>query len=71
MGKASKDKGHNMIKVFGRKACPACQEKKAELEAQGIEYEYYDLDTPEGLAEAAYYGVLAGSLSLPIVLEKD
>lgn len=60
-----------MIKIFGKKACPACQEKKAELEAHGIEYQYYDLDTPEGLAEAAFYGVLNTNLSLPVILEKD
>ena len=60
-----------MIKLFGKKLCSACQEKKAELEAQGIEYRYYDLDTPEGLAEAAYYGLLDMRHSLPIILEED
>ena len=60
-----------MIKIFGKKLCSACQKKKAELEADGIMYSYFDLDTPEGLAEAAYQGLLRGKLSLPIILEED
>jgi len=60
-----------MIKIFGKKACSACQEKKAELKAQGVKYEYHDLDTPEGLAEAAYHGLLSNNLVLPVILEID
>jgi len=60
-----------MIKIFGKKACSACQEKKAELKGQGVNYEYFDLDTPEGLAEAAYHGLLSNNLVLPIILEHD
>ena len=60
-----------MIKIFGRALCSACQEKKAEFEAQGVTYAYFDLDTPEGLAEAAFHGLLGGKLSLPIIMEED
>ena len=60
-----------MIKIFGKKLCSACQKKKAELEAHGIMYRYFDLDTPEGLAEAAYQGLLGGKISLPIVIKDD
>ncbi len=60
-----------MIKIFGKKFCSACQEKKAELTAQGINYEYHDLDTPDGLAEAAVHGLIGRDLSLPIILEVD
>ncbi len=60
-----------MIKIFGKKFCSACQEKKAELTAQGIKYEYHDLDTPDCLAEAAFHGLIGRNLSLPIILEID
>jgi len=60
-----------MIKIFGKKLCSACQEKKAELDAQGVTYQFFDLDTADGLVEAAFDGVLGRNLPLPIILEVD
>jgi len=57
-----------MMLVFGKKMCSGCQAKVAELKKQKKNYEYYDLETPEGLSVAAYYGVL-GNRSLPIIVE--
>ena len=60
-----------MLKVFGKKLCSACQEKKAELDAKGVEYIYFDLDTAEGLAEAAFYGILGKNITLPFIIQDD
>jgi len=57
-----------VIIVFGKKICSGCQAKVAELKKQKKEYEYYDLETTDGLAVAAYYGVL-DKKQLPIVIE--
>jgi len=54
--------------IFGRKLCSACQDKKAEFDKAGVEYKYFDLDTIDGLAEAAYRGF--SDQPLPIVLEE-
>ena len=57
-----------MILLFGRKMCSACQDKKAEFDKAGVEYIYHDLDTIDGLAEAAYRGL--SDQALPIVVEE-
>jgi len=56
-----------MIKIFGTKTCAACRQKIKELKKAKIEFRYYDLETSEGLAEAAYQGLLDGR-PLPIVV---
>jgi len=58
-----------MILVFGKKLCSACQEKKKELDKKRIPYIYYDLDTPDGLMEAAARGILKDDIELPIIIE--
>jgi len=55
-----------LILLFGRKLCSACQDRKKELEKAGTPYEYHDLDDSDGLAMAAYYGVLRDNQPLPI-----
>ena len=57
-----------MIMIFGTKACPACCQKIKELDEKKTQYEYYDLETTDGLAVAAYYQVL-GVKQLPIIVE--
>ena len=44
--------------LFGKKMCSACQELKEKFNKENIEYEYYDLDTVDGLAIAAMYDVV-------------
>lgn len=57
-----------MIIIFGTKFCAACQQKIKELKEKKIKYEYYDIETADGLAVAAYYQVL-DSEQLPIIIE--
>ena len=55
--------------IFGKKQCVNCQEKKKELNKKGIKYRYFDLDTYEGLAMAAYLDVnFSNNVELPIVM---
>lgn len=58
-----------MILLFGRKLCSACQDRKKELSESNTPYEYYDLDDSDGLAMAAYYGILGANRPLPIEIE--
>ena len=41
--------------LFGKKMCSACQEIKDVYDEKGIDYEYYDIDTIEGLSEFSFY----------------
>jgi len=48
------------LKLLWRKECKMCTPAKtacARLEKEGIEVEYFDVDTVEGMAEAAFYEV--------------
>ncbi len=56
------------MKLFWRKNCPRCPTAK-ELLANCSNVEYHDVDEVEGLAEAAFYGVL--STPSIIVTEDD
>lgn len=56
--------------VFGRVGCSACKRVKFQLEKKGEKFKYFDLDTPEGMAEAAYRGLVNDSLSLPMIKEE-
>lgn len=51
-----------LIKIFTKSDCPKCPQAKKiaeELIKEGLEVVHYDLDTVEGLAEAAYYSILS------------
>ena len=62
-------KEKNMKIIFGKKLCVNCQEKKKKLNKKGIKYRYFDLDTYEGLAMAAYLDVnFSNNVELPIVM---
>lgn len=61
-----------MILLFGKKACNDCFVMKKTLESRGIKFKYFDIETAEGMAEAAYYSIIGGSIkSLPIIVVVD
>ena len=58
------------IKIFTKAECPRCPAAKeigSVLQKEGLPVTYYDLETPDGLAEAAFYSVL----STPTIIIKD
>ena len=58
------------IKIFVKDECPKCPAAKeigGILQNNGLPVLYYDLETPDGLAEAAFYSVL----STPTILIED
>jgi thioredoxin-related protein len=55
------------VKLFWRKNCPKCPTAKA-LVANSSNTEYFDVDEVEGLAEAAFYGVMS---TPSIIVTKD
>ncbi len=58
------------IKIFIKGECPKCPAAKeigGLLQGDGLPVLYYDLETPDGLAEATFYSVL----STPTILIED
>lgn len=58
------------IKIFTKAECPKCPAAKeigGILQQDGLQVNYYDLETPNGLAEAAFYSVL----STPTIIIED
>jgi hypothetical protein len=58
------------VKVFFKNDCPMCPGAKklsAGLKAKNVAVVDYNVDTPDGLAEASFYGIL----SLPAVVIED
>lgn len=58
------------IKIFTKAQCPKCPAAKeigGILQQKGLQVTYYDLETPDGLAEAAFYSVL----STPTIIIED
>ncbi len=58
------------IKIFIKKQCPKCPAAKdmgVQLKTRGMRVIDYDLETIEGLAEAAFYGVMA----TPTIIVED
>ncbi len=47
------------IKFFFKKDCPKCPEAKEILAKIGANYESFDIDTIDGMTEAAYYDVFS------------
>ena len=60
-----------IVKVFIRKTgCPKCHqvlEGLKVLKEKGVEFQIYDVDTVDGLAEASYHGIL----STPTIIRVD
>jgi len=51
-----------LVKLFIKNRCPRCPHAKQigkELKAAGFKVQEYDVETPEGLAEASFYSVQA------------
>ena len=58
------------VKLFWKAECPLCGNAKivsGMLQQEGIIVYDYNLDTPDGLAEASYYGVK----STPTIIIED
>jgi glutaredoxin len=58
------------IKIFTKAECPKCPAAKeigGILQQEGLQVNYYDLETPDGLAEGAFYSVL----STPTIIIED
>jgi len=58
------------VKIFTKHECPKCPAAKEIgllLQEEGVPVSYFDLETPDGLAEAAFYSVL----STPTVIVED
>ena len=58
------------IKIFTKAHCPKCPAAKeigAELKKEGVSVSNYDLDTIDGLAEAAFHSIL----STPSIVIED
>jgi glutaredoxin len=58
------------IKIFTKAECPKCPAAKeigTILQQEGLQVNYYDLETPDGLAEGAFYSVL----STPTIIIED
>jgi thiol-disulfide isomerase/thioredoxin len=59
-----------LVKYFGRSGCAACPPVRQvckELEKEGVQVRYIDVETTEGRAEAVFYNILG----LPAVLVID
>jgi glutaredoxin len=58
------------VKIFTKRQCPKCPATKEvgnRLRMEGVRVIDYDLETIEGLAEAAFYGVMA----TPAIIVED
>jgi len=58
------------VKIFTKRECPRCPAAKDvgdRLKMRGVRVMDYDLETVEGLAEAAFYGVMA----TPTIIVED
>lgn len=58
------------VKIFTKRQCPKCPAAKEvgdELKVRGVKVIDYDLETIEGLAEAAFCGVMA----TPTIIVED
>jgi len=61
-----------IVKMFVQDSCPNCPNTKAlgkELINQGLNVEFFDVKTPEGLAESLMFDVLTTPST--IVLKKE
>jgi hypothetical protein len=59
-----------LIKIFTKAECPRCPAAKeigGVLQQEGLQVIFYDLETPDGLAEGAFYSVL----STPTIIIED
>ena len=57
-------KNKNKLIVLGGTQCPACKQLNKYLEQEGVNYEYYSIDTLEGELLANKYSVMSLPTSL-------
>jgi len=58
-----------IVKIFSTKECPKCasaKKFKKQLEKEGVEVEYLDVKTVDGLTEATLFGIM-GTPSVVVV----
>ncbi len=53
------------LTVYTTEVCPKCQRLKTFLQAQGIPFKTFDMQSPEGLAELRFNGCFA--LEAPVL----
>ena len=57
-------------RVYSTRTCPKCEQLKAALDKEGIDFEIVDISTPEALTELRINGVFI--LSAPVLqVEED
>lgn len=57
-------------RVYSTRTCPKCEQLKAALDKEGIDFEIVDISTPEALTELRINGVF--TLSAPVLqVEED
>lgn len=62
-----------LVKLFSMKECPKCgaaKKFKKQLEEEGIKVNLFDIKTPDGLAEATFYGIM-GTPSVVVVDDEN
>ena len=57
-----------MYKLFTSPQCPNCKIIKHELDKNNINYQIYDINTVEGLAEYSYY---TQNQSVPLLIDDN
>lgn len=61
-----------MILIFGKKNCKSCVDYKEKLDKEGKEYKFFDLDTVDGLTEAAERSIINQcEKRLPVILGEN
>jgi len=70
MNRTAEEEGMGRVKLFWKAECPRCGSAKiigSQLKEQGLTVYDYNLDTPDGLAEASYYSIM----STPTIIVED
>ncbi|MDY0236988.1 MAG: glutaredoxin domain-containing protein [Gudongella sp.] len=56
-----------MIEIFGAPGCSRCKRLTMSLDRSGTTYDYIDVSTVEGMAEAAYREIMGRTLPVAYV----
>ncbi|MEE8402762.1 MAG: thioredoxin family protein [Candidatus Hydrothermarchaeaceae archaeon] len=62
------------VKLFWQKNCSKCPPSKEvckSIEVDGIDVEYFDIQSVDGMAEAAFYNVLSTPTTVVVNKEED
>ncbi|MCD6328477.1 hypothetical protein J7M28_13120 [bacterium] len=63
--------GSPVLKMFGSSTCPKCADAKERLKQRKIRFQYHNVGTAKGLAEAAYFGLVDEALPVLILAGQD